>query len=260
VDLLKPSYATGYAKNASQSAHPELWRGCVFAAAPCLGPTGLTLRDWSGFQSHGTLTNMSAGSDWVLSGGKWSLDFDGSDDYVNCGNISSIQPAASRTTIMAWIYRRSSFGGVVAYRNSPGSGWVTQWSTSGNLRCYSAGSGYESTLNVGTNTWMPVYFSWTQTSITMALKNQPSQSFSLTKDPGTGFLSIGAWDFGTTAPADAIFGEVMIHNRTVSLAEFAMFASRRGIAYELAPRRKSALVAGVMQYNRRRRLLVGAGS
>jgi hypothetical protein len=45
VDLLKPSYATGYAKNASQSAHPNLWDGLVGAWMPSLGVTGETLRD-----------------------------------------------------------------------------------------------------------------------------------------------------------------------------------------------------------------------
>ena len=41
MSILKPSYATGYAKNASQSAHPDLWDGLVGAWMPSLGVTGI---------------------------------------------------------------------------------------------------------------------------------------------------------------------------------------------------------------------------
>ncbi len=85
MDLLKPSYATGYAKNASQSAHPNLWDGLVGACMPSLGVTGETLRDVSGNGNHGTLTNMDAASDWVATSKGLALDFDGtagSTDHV----------------------------------------------------------------------------------------------------------------------------------------------------------------------------------
>lgn len=84
MDLLKPSYASGYAKNASQSAHPNLWDGLVGAWMPSLGVTGDTLRDVSGNGNHGTLTNMDAASDWVATSKGLALDFDGSNDYVPC--------------------------------------------------------------------------------------------------------------------------------------------------------------------------------
>ena len=83
MDLLKPSYATGYAKNASQSAHPNLWDGLVGAWMPSFGVTGETLRDVSGNGNHGTLTNMDAASDWVTTPKGLALDFDGVNDYVN---------------------------------------------------------------------------------------------------------------------------------------------------------------------------------
>ena len=82
MDLLKPSYASGYAKNASQSAHPNLWDGLVGAWMPSMGVTGETLRDVSGNGNHGTLTNMDAASDWVATSKGLALDFDGVDDEV----------------------------------------------------------------------------------------------------------------------------------------------------------------------------------
>ena len=65
-----------------ESAYPELWRGCVGAWAPCLGPTGLRLHDLSRYRNWGTLTNMDAATDWVVSGGRYALDTDGVNDYL----------------------------------------------------------------------------------------------------------------------------------------------------------------------------------
>lgn len=102
MDLLKPSYATGYAKNASQSAHPNLWDGLVGAWMPSLGVTGETLRDVSGNGNHGTLTNMDAASDWVTTSKGLALDFDGVNDYVDLGVslFSGSQPATLSMTFV----------------------------------------------------------------------------------------------------------------------------------------------------------------
>jgi len=78
LDLLKPSYATRYAKNASQSAHPNLWDGLVGAWMPSLGVTGETLRDVSGNGNNGTLTNMNPATDWVNTSKGKALYFDNS--------------------------------------------------------------------------------------------------------------------------------------------------------------------------------------
>jgi len=49
---------------------------------PSAGATGFRLIDRSGRGNHGTLTNMDPASDWVVSGGKGALDFDGTNDNV----------------------------------------------------------------------------------------------------------------------------------------------------------------------------------
>ena len=87
--LIIPTYQTGFARHAAESRAPDLWRGLVAAYLPFLGPTGLTLRDWSGYQHHGTLTNMAL-TDWTISGEGMSLAFDmdggiGTYDYINTG-------------------------------------------------------------------------------------------------------------------------------------------------------------------------------
>jgi hypothetical protein len=52
--------------------------------------------------------------------------------------------------------------------------------------------------------------------------------------------------------------DLAVHNRLLSNNEIKTLAMRPGIAYELAPRRRSSVQ--VAAFNRRRRLLVGAGS
>jgi hypothetical protein len=71
-----------------ESAYPELWDGVVGAWAPCLGPTGLRLHDHSRRSNWGTLTNMDAATDWILSGGQYAMDFDGTDDTVSHNDLS----------------------------------------------------------------------------------------------------------------------------------------------------------------------------
>ena len=70
--------------------YASLRQGLVGCWVPSLGASGYRLIDRSGNNNHGTLTNMDPGTDWVPSGGKLALDFDGSNDYVS---IASIAPA-----------------------------------------------------------------------------------------------------------------------------------------------------------------------
>jgi hypothetical protein len=52
-----------------------------------------------------------------------------------------------------------------------------------------------------------------------------------------------------------MFDDVMITNRLRNASEIRLLASRRGIAYEQAPRRRAS---SAVQFNRRRRLLLGS--
>lgn len=83
-----PSFKQGYARSASESAAPNLWKGLVVAWVPSLGPTGLPLFDVSGNRNHGTLSDMDPATDWVVGGNPrfpgYVLDFEGgtSDERV----------------------------------------------------------------------------------------------------------------------------------------------------------------------------------
>ena len=86
-----------------ESAYPELWGGVVGYWAPCLGPSGTRLHDVSRFNNWGTLTNMDAATDWVVDGGQYALDFDGSNDYVDAR-----QTLTGAFTISMWANRRTA--------------------------------------------------------------------------------------------------------------------------------------------------------
>ena len=103
----KPSYATGYAKNASESANPNLWKGLVGAWMPSFGVTGETLRDVSGNGNDGTLTNMDAASDWVGTSKGLALDFDGVNDYVDCGTSRSTR-VVEAISITGWVKKQTN--------------------------------------------------------------------------------------------------------------------------------------------------------
>ena len=102
----KPCYATGYARNASESANPNLWKGLVGAWMPSFGVTGNTLKDVSGNGNDGTLTNMDAASDWVGTSKGLALDFDGVNDYVSI-NAANLYPDLTQATWSFWIKFRS---------------------------------------------------------------------------------------------------------------------------------------------------------
>jgi len=57
----KPSYKTGYAKNASESAYPELWEGLKHAWVPSLGSSGSAIADVAGG------SDATNGGEWVIS-------------------------------------------------------------------------------------------------------------------------------------------------------------------------------------------------
>ena len=84
--LLIPSYSHPRAHGPSDAGAARPWNGLVGLWAPELGPCGGRLWDHSGYANHGTLANMDPASDWVASPAGWMLDYDGVNDYVDCGS------------------------------------------------------------------------------------------------------------------------------------------------------------------------------
>ena len=83
--------------------YASLRQGLVGAWCPSLGASGFRLIDRSGNGNHGTLTNMDPGTDWVPSGGKLALDFDGVNDGVSVGSFNMNTLNNSTNCVSFWI-------------------------------------------------------------------------------------------------------------------------------------------------------------
>lgn len=93
-----PSFANGFARNASESLHPALWNGLVGFWEPSIGIQGQKLYDHSGYRRDGTMTGMSSTS-WVIGRKGRALSCSGAGtDYV------SIPPLTlTNFSVMMWV-------------------------------------------------------------------------------------------------------------------------------------------------------------
>lgn len=281
--ILPGSYANGFAPRDGQPLYPELWRGCVGAWSPCLGPTGLTLRDCSGYHNHGTLENMAAASCWTPSNGRWALEFDGTNDRVTTGSASEslydFSDATSRFTIAMWAMDRSSTA-----RSSIVMAKGTAASAAGG---YYVDLGQDFSATDATQGFVSLYFGsgrWTGVNFPVAanvlqhiaivvdmtltgtdrcevyVNGIRSTGIKFSQNPLTALaansnpITIGN---ATTnnLPFNGLLHEISIYQRALTRGEISILAIKPRISYELAPRRRSS---SAVQFNRRRRLLVGA--
>jgi hypothetical protein len=70
---------------------------------------GTYFHDASGLANHGTLTNMDPATDWVWSSvlGRWALDLDGDNDYLNVPASSTLDSDVPALTLATWVFPRS---------------------------------------------------------------------------------------------------------------------------------------------------------
>lgn len=87
----------------------SLTDGIVGCWSPSVRGSGYLLPDLSGRGNHGVLTNMDAGTDWPPAAVRGShgrvLDFDGTNDRVECGSAWS---TLQRFTLTMWWNQRAS--------------------------------------------------------------------------------------------------------------------------------------------------------
>lgn len=244
--ILPASYSNGFAPRDGQPLYPELWRGCVGAWAPCLGPSGLVLRDWSGFGRHGTLTNFTPDSAWNIKS-RWSLGFDGVNDYVSLPSIS-----ASVWSFSCWVWLRAitatGFDRLFAQNNFQCEIGIDGF---GKVNVYdgTAWRGFPSVLSVGT--WYNVICTFNGAQLECHINGTPNGSAISGGRAISGVSFIGAaYLFNNQDSLDGSIGEIRVYDRIVSVNEIRTLSTRPGIAYELAPRRRSRVsVLTSLRYN-----------
>ena len=262
------SYSNGFAPRDGRPLYPELWRGCVGAWNPGLGVTGLSLRDWSGFKNHGTLTNMDAAGDWVTSQGRYALDFDGTDDYVAITDAR--QWHQSDFSFLCWANFRGIGGlnyGTVFSRDNGGTNWAffsrdfQSFSGKFSANFYDGANnpGVRSAQVLSLSVWYHLGVTVSGNTCTVFINGiaDGSGSISTWTRPSISNQRIGSWNINGGRSIDGWIDDSRLYSRALSPNEIRLLSSRRGIAYEMAPRRRSS---SAVQFNRRRRLLLGAQS
>jgi len=250
--ILPASYSNGFAPRDGMPLYPSLWKSCVGAWAPCLGATGLTLRDWSGRGNHGTLTNMLADSDWALSGGRYSLDFDGVNDTVAIAT-----PQLSVWTIAMWIRNNawtSNLSGFFQsgpeFGNNDGGGSAAGKLSVGRVGVYNPVGISATTLSNGV--WYHIAASMSAGLICKLYVNGRQDSSDLSYVGKNVTLSTTGAISGLSGSRvySGLIDDVMLYSRDLSAQEIRTLATRRGIAFEMAPRRRSRVsVLASLRYN-----------
>lgn len=240
------TYAVGFAPRDFSPRYPQLWKGCVFAGAPCLGPSGVTLRDWSGNKSHGTLTNTTLSSVWAPSSGSYALVLDGTDDYVNLGSPSNLIMTGNMSLSM-WFKTNGDY--------TTHQSLISSFDSSGGNSCYATtigltdnklewwqndtGPSLASTVSISTDAWRHVVFtragttgSWT---LNLYVNGVLDKTVSTATNPGTGVsngVCIGRLGLFNSYFLNGSIDDARIYSRALLPHEITLLAHRRGVAYE----------------------------
>lgn len=208
--------------------------------------SGTTAADSAG-SNNGTLTNM-AGTEWTPGRVAGALDFDGTDDYVDVGNIALVDGAAA-ATVCAWV-RPDGFSndGVLLGDwdgNVPGNGGLFFWldtaafnSGRSNTVSFTADVGVTaervegSTNLVETGTWQHYCGVFSGGSYLRLYKNaqldmENTTSVSATVATGN-YVSIGDTLTGAGRNLNGPIDDVRVYNRALSADDImALYTDER---------------------------------
>ena len=139
----------------------------VAAWIPSLDTAGngtTTLTDLVG-TNNGTLTNMDAATDWALSGGKYALDFDGTNDYVNTGFTPSTAIGTLNSwAISIWIKQTSAKNNARIIGNSLSTRWYLATSTTVVFWGWGSSFSTSTNLTLSFGNWQHVVVTYNSTT------------------------------------------------------------------------------------------------
>jgi len=277
--ILPASYANGFAPRDGQPLHESLWKSCVLACAPCMGPVGRIVRDWSG---NGLNLTHNAGSanliTYSLNQGKYALDCTSGTNADLQPNSSLLDLGGGSWSFGCWarINDTSITTRYLISRTVPGDNdWSILFGYSGaTIQFYSRaaeGFGYPASASNITPTqgkWQHIMYTYDGATYRGYLEGREVVSYAsatnVAASGGTGFF----WGAFTPAGSQwhsAFFDDLRVYRRRLIDAEIRLLASRRGAAYELAPRRRSSVAVAAgggfkAAWIPRRSLVIGGGT
>ncbi len=235
-----PSYLHGLAPRDFAPRFPQLWQGCIGAWCPSLGPTGTRVHDWSGRGRHLTLNNMDPATDWVLSRGQYSLDTDGSNDYL----LATVDGTTlTQLTVSFWINTATSTSTVGFFQWADAITDTTPFMLlTGDGRVL-IDNGYRVTLSLTQGQWYHLAISLGADNVWTVWQDGVSK-LSYADDATHTFQSSAVglyWGDGYNGYSAAKFDDMRVYNRRLAQGEVQQLALRRAVAYEPAEYRTSGL-------------------
>jgi len=255
-----------------ESAHPELWDGVVGYWSPCLGPTGTRLHDVSRFGNWGTLTNMDAATDWVIDGGQYALDFDGSNDYVNANN-RMVDQTMPRMTCSCWMLIRSSYGIAMNCNWINGFVWYVIPGSSVQTLFIGSGASANATIPNTFNVWRHYWFSFDNGTTRAGYDGIQNRNLTYGSTPNfvtswgaapRNNLQMNIGGYGTSETVNGLMDDVIWWNRALTQDEIRrLYQLGRGGMLERRRRRRvysvqADLVRSYLFVNRGQ--LIGGGT
>lgn len=233
--------------------YPNLWRGCIGAWCPALGPSGSVLRDNSGFGRSGTLANFDTAACWVVQNGYTSLLFDAVNDVVNIPAIA----LGSEFTISFWV--KGSWNRTFASGSDTTPIALTSLSAT-SFAIYINGSSVLTVTVPDATIKLYHYCIVYRSGVMLELWVDGVLAGSTTH---TATLSSSTFHFGDRPAGGRAFAghqtDYMIFNRAITQSEVILLSRNPGIAYETIHRRSYKASAAAPASTANNLMLLGVG-
>lgn len=238
-------YQTGFysPQRGGVAKYPGLWRGCVGAWSPSLGPTGNTLFDQSAYRNNGSFAFSLPPAAWVPNGGKVAIrGTGGSAGSVSVPNGSQYD---SGTIMSCTFWRRSASSSLQFMIDQQSAKFRIFFNTQFNIELGGFGTQIRSDLKVSDGLWH-FYAIVATPSVSTWIDGSKVTSGTAAAFHHNSVMQIGSRQSG----ADSLNGEwddLRRYNRPLTDSEVSTLSLRRGIAYERARRRRAYVAGGGFQ-------------
>jgi len=130
---VRPSYKTGFARSAAESAYPGLWDSLLGAWCSSLGPTGDTLHNVVHPGEDGVFTNMDPATDWTVSGDQgWVINSEDASEYVaitspTLDNLVTVSGFTASVWVRVDALHGASNAEATIFAKTVGGVWYSAW-------------------------------------------------------------------------------------------------------------------------------------